>query len=122
LDGSTRGRTYGFWRGILTGIVLAAAIALGLAVAVPPTVYHSPSVVPDAPLAPAAPAPPATRAQPGTPVPPRAAPGPEAPRPIAVLPGADELPDPKGLVPPAAPAVFDGGNDGSPVLAAPAGN
>jgi hypothetical protein len=118
-----RRRTKGFWRGLVTGLLLAAAAAIGLTIAYPPMVFTRPEMTPGNELAPNAPQQPG-----GGTVPeletdsdwlliPRA----DAPL-ITGRPEAETPPGLDGLAPVPAPSVFDGGNTGSPSLVPPTGH
>ena len=118
-----RRRTKGYWRGVATGLLLAAAAAIGLTIAFPPTIFMQPVLTPGIEVAPAAPEAPAGEAVPALEarddwlLVPRA----DAPL-ISGRPQAETPPGLQGLAPVAAPDFFDGGAAGSPSLATPRGD
>ncbi len=56
--------SHGFWRGVLAGLLVAAAGLLALALAYPPEPLRQPEITPGSTLPPAAPAAPADLPQP----------------------------------------------------------
>jgi hypothetical protein len=108
---------------VATGLLLAAAAAIGLTIAYPPTVFERPALTPGIELAPSAPEQPADVAVPQVQarddwlLVPRAG----APL-IAGKPQAETPPGLEGIAPVPAPDVFDGGAAGSPSLATPKGD
>jgi hypothetical protein len=64
---ATPTRARGFWRGFVTGLVVAAAVGLALAFVFPPVPSRPPEVGPDATTAPAGPEPPEDTAEPAGP-------------------------------------------------------
>jgi hypothetical protein len=118
-----RPRTKGFWRVVITGLLLAAAAAIGLTIAYPPMVFTRPVMTPGNELAPNAPE------QPGGGTVPELETGrdwlliPRADAPLITgRPEAETPPGLEGLAPFPAPSVFDGGSTGSPSLVTPTGH
>ena len=116
----TARRTRGFWRGLLTGLALAAAAAVGLAIVFPPAIFFPPQVEETRLQAPDPLAQPQGAAGPGRPH--LDAEGPargEIPV-VAAVPGAEAAPEIGALRPMPVPEVF--GREGAlPGLAAPEG-
>ncbi len=111
-----RPRGSGFWKGLLTGVALAALVALALAYVFPPTRYFAPEVLPNGGPAPAVPGTPSAIVEPRAPgagaLLPDAAPAPL----IAIRPAAEPTPGMPSLAPTPAPDVFLGAPSGSPSL------
>ena len=97
--------TRGFWRGFVTGTIIAAAIGLGLAWAFPPVPMLPPEVAPETLVPPGAPDRPADPAEP-------------APAPVeGLLPAPPDKPLIADLpAPDAAPGASPGAGRGSPSL------
>jgi hypothetical protein len=100
---ATERGTRGFWRGFLTGTIIAAAVGLGLAWAVPPVPMLPPEVAPETLVPPGAPDRPADPAEPAPAPVEGLLPAPPDKPLIADVPAPDAAPGSPSLVPQATP-------------------